>query len=83
MMPALINTVLMTLATLIVAVPLGIFAAIYLVEYAKKGNKLVSIIRVTAETLTGYHRLFMDYLVCCFSSVTANGDFPFYQELSP
>ena len=43
MMPALINTVLMTLATLIVAVPLGIFAAIYLVEYAKKGNKLVSI----------------------------------------
>ena len=44
MMPALINTVLMTLATLIVAVPLGIFAAIYLVEYAKKGNKLVSII---------------------------------------
>ena len=53
MMPALINTVLMTLATLIVAVPLGIFAAIYLVEYAKKGNKLVSIIRVTAETLTG------------------------------
>ena len=67
MMPALINTVLMTLATLIVAVPLGIFAAIYLVEYAKKGN----------------HRLFMDCLVCCFSSVTANGDFPFYQELSP
>ena len=53
MMPALINTVLMTLATLIVAVLLGIFAAIYLVEYAKKGNKLVSIIRVTAETLTG------------------------------
>ena len=53
MMPALINTVLMTLATLIVAVPLGIFAAIYLVEYAKKGNKLVSVIRVTAETLTG------------------------------
>ena len=38
---------------MIVAVPLGIFAAIYLVEYAKKGNKLVSIIRVTAETLTG------------------------------
>lgn len=39
MMPALINTVLMTLATLIVAVPLGIFAAIYLVEYAKKGKQ--------------------------------------------
>ena len=53
MMPALINTVLMTLATLIVAVPLGIFAAIYLVEYAKRGNKLVGVIRLTAETLTG------------------------------
>ena len=53
MMPALINTVLMTLATLIVAVPLGIFAAIYLVEYAKKGNRMVKFIRVTAETLSG------------------------------
>ena len=53
MMPALINTLLMTAATLIVAVPLGIFAAIYLVEYARKGNKLVSVVRVTAETLPG------------------------------
>lgn len=53
MMPALINTLLMTAATLIVAVPLGIFAAIYLVEYARKGNKLVRVVRVTAETLTG------------------------------
>lgn len=53
MMPALINTVLMTLATLIVAVPLGIFAAIYLVEYAKKGSRLVKLIRITAETLSG------------------------------
>ena len=35
MMPALMNTVLMTLATLIVAVQLGIFAAIYMLEYAK------------------------------------------------
>ena len=53
MMPALINTLLMTAATLIVAVPLGIFPAIYLVEYARKGNKLVRVVRVTAETLTG------------------------------
>ena len=34
-------------------VPLGIFSAIYMVEYAKKGNKIVSIVRVTAETLSG------------------------------
>lgn len=53
MMPAIINTLLMTALTLLVAVPLGVFAAIYLVEYAKKGNKLVSIVRITAETLTG------------------------------
>ena len=53
MLPSLINTILMTLMTLAVAAPLGVFAAIYLVEYAKKGNKLVGVIRVTAETLTG------------------------------
>ncbi len=53
MLPSLINTVLMTLLALIVAVPIGMFSAIYLVEYAKKGNKLVAIVRITAETLTG------------------------------
>ena len=37
--PALINTVLMTLLSLIVAVPIGIFSAIYLVEYARRGNR--------------------------------------------
>lgn len=53
MLPSLINTVLMTLLALLVAVPIGIFSAIYLVEYAKKGNKLVAVVRTTAETLTG------------------------------
>ena len=52
-MPALINTLIITLLTLVIAVPFGIFAAIYLVEYAKKGSKLVKIIRVTTETLQG------------------------------
>jgi len=32
---------------------LGIFSAVYLTEYAKKGNKLVGVIRITAETLSG------------------------------
>lgn len=40
MLPALINTVFMTLLSLLVAAPIGIFAAIYLVEYAKKEIKL-------------------------------------------
>jgi phosphate transport system permease protein len=53
LMPALINTVIMTLISLLIAAPIGVFSAIYLVEYAKKGNKLVSIIRITAETLSG------------------------------
>ena len=51
--PAAINTVIMAGISLLLAVPFGIGSAIYLVEYAKKGNKLVKVIRVTAETLTG------------------------------
>lgn len=51
--PAMINTVIMAVISLIFAIPFGIGSAIYLVEYAKKGNKLVKVIRVTAETLTG------------------------------
>ncbi len=53
MMPAIINTVLMTVLSLLIAAPLGIFAAVYLVEYAKRGNRFVSAVRVTAETLAG------------------------------
>lgn len=53
LLPALINTLLMTALTLIIAVPLGIGAAIYLSEYAKRGNRLVKIVRLTAETLSG------------------------------
>ena len=53
LMPAVVNTLLMILMSLLLAVPFGIFAAIYLVEYAKKGNKLISVVRVTAETLSG------------------------------
>lgn len=51
--PALINTIVMTLLSLIIAVPFGIFSAIFLVEYAKRGNKFVDIIRITTETLSG------------------------------
>ena len=51
--PAMVNTVTMTLLSLVNSVPLGVFSAIYLVEYAKRGNKLVSVVRVTAEPLTG------------------------------
>lgn len=53
MFPAVVNTVIITFFSLLIAVPLGIFTAIYLVEYAKRGNKIVNIIRLTAETLAG------------------------------
>ena len=43
----------MTLLSLVVAVPLGIFSAIYLTEYARRGNKLVKVVRLTTETLQG------------------------------
>ena len=53
MMPSIINTLLMTLISLCVCVPLGIGAAIYLTEYARRGSRLVKIVRMTAETLSG------------------------------
>ncbi len=51
--PALVNTVSVTALSLLVAVPLGVFSAVYTVEYARRGNKLVKIVRMTAETLSG------------------------------
>ncbi len=51
--PALINTIVMVLLSLIIAVPFGIFSAIFLVEYAKRGNKFVNVILITTETLSG------------------------------
>lgn len=53
MLPSIINTLIMIGVALLIAVPVGVFSAVYLTEYAKKGNKLVKVIRTTAETLTG------------------------------
>lgn len=53
MLPAIINTIFMTALSLLIAVPCGIGAAIYLAEYAKRGNTFVKIIRLMAETLSG------------------------------
>ncbi len=51
--PALVNTVWITALSLLIAVPLGIFSAVYLTEYAKRGNRFVKIVRLMAETLSG------------------------------
>ena len=53
MLPSMINTLYMTGLTLLMAVPVGIFSAIYMVEYAKRGSKLVKVVRTTTETLQG------------------------------
>lgn len=53
LLPALINTIFMTVLSLGIAVPVGIGGSIYLTEYARKDNPFVKIIRVATETLSG------------------------------
>lgn len=51
-LPDILNTVYIVLATLIIVLPLGVGAAIYLTEYAKN-KKVVAVIEYAAETLSG------------------------------
>lgn len=51
-LPDILNTVYIVVATLIIVLPLGVGAAVYLTEYAKN-KKLVSVIEYAAETLSG------------------------------
>ncbi|MCL1906137.1 MAG: phosphate ABC transporter permease PstA [Clostridiales bacterium] len=51
--PALVTTIFIVILSLLIAVPLGVFAAIYLVEYARRGSRLVKPVRMMAETLSG------------------------------
>lgn len=53
MMPGLITTLMLVGASLAISLPFGIFTAVYLVEYAPKGSKVVEVIRLTTETLSG------------------------------
>ncbi|MDD6214257.1 MAG: phosphate ABC transporter permease PstA [Firmicutes bacterium] len=53
MLPAIVNTLLMTALSLLISVPLSIATAIYLAEYSKKNSRFVQLIRITAETLAG------------------------------
>lgn len=51
-LPDILNTVYIVLATLIIIIPLGVGAAVYLTEYAAN-KKLVAVIEYAAETLSG------------------------------
>ena len=53
MTPSIITTVMLVRAVLAISVPFGVLSAVYLVEYAPKGSKMVEIIRLTTETLSG------------------------------
>ncbi len=50
---SIVTTVEMIVISLIIAVPVGVFCAIYLHEYAKRGNKAVKVIRLAVDTLAG------------------------------
>ena len=53
MLPAIINTCTMTVASLLLAVPFGVGAAIDLTEYAKRGSRLTKLVQMTTQTLSG------------------------------
>ncbi|MBQ7844534.1 MAG: phosphate ABC transporter permease PstA [Clostridia bacterium] len=72
MMPSIINTLLMTLLSLLVCVPLGIGAAIWLTEYAPRGSRLVKLVRMTAETLSGIPSIIYGLFGALFFVVALN-----------
>lgn len=51
MLPAVVNTALMTASALAVAVPIGVFSAVYLTEYASEKSFFVRLVRTAAESL--------------------------------
>lgn len=53
LVPATINTFIITFISILIASIFGISTAIYLVEYAHKGSQIVHIIKITVETLSG------------------------------
>lgn len=64
-LPDILNTVYIVIATLLVVLPLGVGAAVYLTEYAKN-KRVVSIIEYAAETLSGIPSIIYGLLECCF-----------------
>lgn len=53
MTPAIINTLLVVFLSLVIALPVGIFSALCLTEYARKDSYLVKVVRTVADTLSG------------------------------
>ncbi|MGN0532463.1 MAG: phosphate ABC transporter permease PstA [Eubacterium sp.] len=53
MLPSIFNTFLLTFFTLLIAIPIAISSAVFLVEYSKRDSRFVKAIRVVNETLSG------------------------------
>ena len=51
--PAIVSTAMMLFMALIIAVPIGVFSAIYLTEYSKANGKLIYVIRIFTDSLSG------------------------------
>ena len=51
--PAIVSTAMMLFMSLIIAVPIGVFSAIYLTEYSKANGKLIYAIRIFTDSLSG------------------------------
>ncbi len=83
LMPALVNTVIMTALSLVIAIPFGIFSAIFLVEYAKKEINLWVSSGLRRRLYPEFHPSCTVCLVCCFSYQRLSGDIPFWQVLLP
>lgn len=68
--PAMVNTLILILISLIIALPFGVGAAIFLNEYSKRGSKFVKAIRLFIDTLAGVPSiifgLFGNILLCTF-----------------
>lgn len=76
MLPALLNTLFIAGTGVAVAVPLGVFAAIFMVEYAKSNNVFVKIVRMAAETLAGIPSIvYRPFGMLFFSTVVRLGHF--------
>lgn len=76
LVPAVVNTLFMTVISLVIAAPLGIFAAIFLVEYADNRGKAVGLIRITAETLSGIPSIVYGLFGMLFFTTALNWDIP-------
>lgn len=53
MMPAIINTINMIICAICIAMPVGIFGAIFLTQYTRKKSKILRLINIASETLVG------------------------------